>query len=276
MEKTLSLDSIDKFRESSIARGRSPHTVRGYTADLRGLLEWAGPGTRASNFDDVACQYLTATRLEAAPKTTQRRKSAFKAYAKWAAFPVPGLEDYRAPTPARPVPHPLPEGIDGVKRLMDVCDTDEERCLIGLCGMAGLRISEALAVEWSDLNMETMMLHVRGKGDKGRWVPVHKSLLVAMSAMLAMRPHGPLVDMPDRTARRAITRMGRRARLKRAISSHDLRATFGTAAYDKSKDIRVVQELLGHADSRTTEGYIGVRESAMRDVVDGLFGEDAA
>lgn len=239
------------------------------------MLEWSDGPLDHGVFDDIACEYLTAYRNEASPKTTGRRKTAFKAYARWAHIDVPGLEDYSAPTPASAVPHPLPEGIDGVKRLVKVCDTDEQACLIGLCGMAGLRISEARKVEWIDLDLETMMLHVRGKGDKGRHVPVSQTLLRLMVAMLASRPHGPLIMMPDRTARRCITRMGHRARLKRDISSHDLRATFGTAAYDKTKDIRVVQELLGHASSATTEGYIGVRQQALHDAAD-LFGEEDA
>ena len=274
METTLTIASIDKFRTSSIARGRSRHTVRAYSSDLRGLLEWAESVTH-DEFDEVACEYLTETRADAAAKTTMRRRSAFKAYARWARFPVPDLDDYRAPTPAKVVPHPLPEGIEGVKRLMAVCSTDEERLLIGLCGMEGLRISEALAVTWADVDVPNLLLKVRGKGDKGRVLPLNKSLLPLMAWLAHDRPHDPLVAMPDRTARRCITRMGRDARLKRPISSHDLRATFATAAYDKTKDIRVVQELLGHADSRTTEGYIGVRIDAMRDAAN-LFEEDAA
>lgn len=277
METTQVRDSIDQFRRSFTVRGRSANTIRAYTSDLEGFFEWAGDRLKTTtDYDLLACEFLTEFRDEKAPKTTQRRKAALTAYAKVHAIDVPMLVDYTGPTPAPAVAHPLPEGIEGVKRLVAACDTDEERALIGLCGMAGLRISEARTLTVADIDWHRMVLKIRGKGDRGREVPIQKALLVVLAPLVAQRSGDdktPFVTMPDRTARRCITRMGKRAGLKRAISSHDLRATFGTAAYNKSKDIRAVQELLGHASSRTTEGYTGVSEQTKRDASD-LFGEE--
>jgi len=65
-----------------------------------------------------------------------------------------------------------------------------------------------------------------------------------------------------------ITLLGERAGLSRPIASHDLRATFGTAVFNKTGNLRTAQELLGHSSSATTEIYTGVDLKQMRDGVD--------
>jgi site-specific recombinase XerD len=77
----------------------------------------------------------------------------------------------------------------------------------------------------------------------------------------------PLVGINERHARKVITSLGAKIGLERRISSHDLRATFATAVYDKTMDIRLVQELIGHATSAQTEVYIGVNLDKMREAV---------
>lgn len=118
-----------------------------------------------------------------------------------------------------------------------------------------------------------MMLYVRGKGDKVRMVPVSESAwsVLAVSVVRSkLNGNEPIVGLRDRFARRVITELGVKADLKRHISSHDLRATFATAAYDACLDQRVVQELLGHSSGQRTEVYIGRSASQMRSAVEGL------
>lgn len=143
----------------------------------------------------------------------------------------------------------------------------EQRALVGLCGYAGLRVSEALATttEWFDL--KTMLITVRGKGDKERIVPLSNKAWSAVSTAMVDalgRSDKRLIRYQDRSARKCITTLGEKAGLSRSISSHDLRATFATEVYNKTKDQRVVQELLGHANGSTTEVYIGVTHNAMK------------
>lgn len=179
------------------------------------------------------------------------------------------LDDYSAPTPARSQPHPIPEGIDGVRRLLDACSNEQQRALIALCGLCGLRISEARAVEPSWFDLENNLLVVRGKGDKIRRVPLSEEAMdyLRIPLIRAISTGEPLVQMKDRQARYIITALGKRANLKRHISSHDLRATFATAIYDKTLDIRTTQELLGHSSVETTQGYTGITIGKMREAV---------
>lgn len=147
--------------------------------------------------------------------------------------------------------------------------TAEQQALVGACGFIGLRIGEALSfhVDWFDPT--EMMLKVRGKGDKERVVPVSERAWSAISTayVAAMSGDGLLIHYQDRTARKCITSLGEKAHLRRAISSHDLRATYATILNDSGVNIRVIQELLGHGNVSTTEVYTAVTVKAMKEAV---------
>lgn len=125
-----------------------------------------------------------------------------------------------------------------------------------------------MKVAW--LDSHDMMLRVRGKGDKERIVPISPRAWDAISDayVRAMVGDKKLIHYEDRSARKAITNLGRKAGLCRPIASHDLRATFATEVYNKTLNQRVVQELLGHANGKTTEIYIGVNKYEMIQAVD--------
>lgn len=167
----------------------------------------------------------------------------------------------------------MPEGVSGVHRLIDAANHQNHKTLVALCGLVGLRVAEALSVRGNDFNLLEMSLTIRGKGDKTRIVPISESAWNVMALSVAhsrLEENQPIVGLKDRFARRVITELGVRAGLQRHISSHDLRATFATAVYDKCLDQRVVQELLGHSSGQTTEVYIGRSADQMRSAVEGL------
>lgn len=268
---TLSLESIERFRSSLCAKGRSLDTVKAYTTDLKiFLLEMEETEIPLSEFESTAENWLTANRKRIAPKTTGRRLTSLRAYARWAGMEQI-LRDYSIPTPAKGTPHPLPEGMEGVRRLIAATRNEKQQALIALCGYCGLRVSEALSVRPDDLDLHEMLLTIRGKGDKSRVVPVSSvcwSVIAVPYTRAACEGGREVVSLKDRFARRVITDLGRKAGLQRPIASHDLRATFATYIYDKTRDLRLVQELLGHSSSQTTEIYTLVGTKKMREAVE--------
>jgi site-specific recombinase XerD len=266
---TLSSESTEQFRNWCIARARSKNTAKAYSTDLRMFLLWTQETRQMSEispeeYSDLAMTWLNMTRETMSPKTTGRRLTSLRAFAKWANIPHE-LDEYQAPTPARAMPHPIPEGVEGLERMIEVASNSELKALVALMGFVGLRVHEALAMQTTWLDPKTMQLTVRGKGDKFRIVPVSKRAwdLISDAFTKAMCGDGTLIHYEDRSARKAITMMGQRARLSRSVSSHDLRATFATEVYNRTLDQRVVQELLGHSSSTQTEVYIGVKHYAM-------------
>src|SRR5687767_5742632 len=105
---TLSPVSIEQYRESLIARGRSENTVRAYISDL---TEFLGPATEmtADQFAMLAPRWLNSHRKTWAPKTVERRLTALRGFARWAKIEATDLDEYKPPSAGRPVPHPLPE-----------------------------------------------------------------------------------------------------------------------------------------------------------------------
>jgi integrase len=223
-------------------------------------------------FEELAMNWLQANRRRLSPKTTTRRLTSLRAFARWAGWGDP-LREYSVPIPAKGQAHPLPEGIEGVRRLIAATSNERHQTLVALCGLAGLRVAEALEVRGNDINLLEMTLSIYGKGDKVRNVPVSQEAWNVMALSVARSRLGKneqVVGLRDRFARRVITQLGVKAGLQRHISSHDLRATFATALYDHTLDQRLVQEFLGHSSGQTTEIYIGRTPAQMREAVESL------
>jgi integrase len=204
--------------------------------------------------------WLNKNRRVVNPNTLSRRLSATRDFGIFAGIPKI-LPDYSLPTAERPEPHPLPGLRVDLEKLIACCETDEQRCLVALLGFEGMRMHEALGVTMSDFNLDNQSIRIMGKGSKVRRVPLtnvaSEYIMPGLVRAQLARPGGNIIDMPERSARYFITALGKKAKLSRPISSHDLRATFATLAYQMCKDIVLVQEWLGHADPATTAIYIG-------------------
>lgn len=264
-------ESIEEFLTTLFANGNSDHTIRAYKADLTGFLnsplDLSLPVS--ASLDSRIKLYLTTNQPTWSPRTTKRKVSSFRAFGRHHGMNL--LVGYRTPKPPKPIPHPIPEGVDGVLDMLMATDSPEQRALVALCGLCGLRVTEARAITPASLDRHRGIIMVPGKGKKYRTVPLTDTawafikprieVLMNYEHLLATTP---LVEYSDRGARLVLKNLAVKAGLSTDLASHDLRATFATAAYNKCKDLRVVQELLGHSSSDTTECYTGVKMDAMR------------
>lgn len=265
----LTQASIDAFISHLRRQGASENTTRAYRSDLEQILVLAAANTTWQECEDVLADVLTAKRKEWAPRTTQRKLTSLRSWGKYAGNPLL-LNAYRAPVAAPPEPHPIPEGIAGVLRMIRSTRNPRHRALCTLTGLMGLRVGEAVAIRPEHVNATTRELKVQGKGDRGRIVPISDTaygfLLPAID--LAIKNNTTLVDRTNRGARAAITRHAKNAGLSARVSTHDMRATLATAAYEMTHDLRAVQELLGHADSKTTQTYTLSSMTARRAAIE--------
>lgn len=253
---TLSHESIEQFQLWLSEHGLAEHTVKSYASDLRVFLQEAGHSFVAlSQLESLGQQWMAKTKASVAPKTTGRRLTSFRKFAHFAGRRDMFL-DFKLPDPGKPVPQPLAEGMDGVRRMIAATRDEELRACVGLLGFAGLRISEALSLPPQAVELQRNNLVVRGKGDKTRNVPLKGDLKELLVPLLVRRFGQPtILTLEDRLARSRIKALGKRAGLKYELSSHNLRATFATELLNQTGDLRLVQELLGHSSSKTTEGY---------------------
>lgn len=194
-------------------------------------------------------------------------------FCQWAEWPE-CPKGFRLPPPEEHVANPLPEGMNGVRRLLEVCGTQDETIVVSLCGGLGLRIGEACGLPASALKVHAKRIRIVGKGDHVRTLPVNDGiwgLLLSRAIVLDFNDE-PMVTTDKDRARRSITRLGREARLSVSVASHMLRATFATDLYRRSKDILLVMKYLGHKDPATTMKYLGVDLDEMRGAAPVLFG----
>lgn len=172
-----------------------------------------------------------------------------------------------------------------VKTLLESVDTGRplglrDRAILELLYASGLRVSELTGARLENLHLEEGMIRVTGKGNKTRLVPVGKAALEAMSVYLERerprlvgRRSGSEVFLSVRGSKLTTARIWQivRERAKLAgldgnVYPHQLRHSFATHLLGNGADLRVIQELLGHADISTTQIYTHVDQKRLRQV----------
>ncbi len=206
----------------------------------------------------------------------------------------------KPPTPSRRLPKSLT--LDEVLALLEGAGGDSpsdgpltlrNRALLELLYSTGARISEAVGLDVDDVDTEARSVLLRGKGGKQRLVPVGRPAIAALDAYLVRgRPElagrrrglgsspsrsapapGPAIFLNARGGRlsrqsawQVLQDAAERAGVTAAVSPHTLRHSFATHLLDGGADVRVVQELLGHASVTTTQIYTLVTVHALREV----------
>jgi integrase/recombinase XerC len=286
--------ALDAFvRHLDLERGRSPHTVRAYAGDVRGLLAHAAAAGAADVGDlDLALlrSWLAASRAGGAARATlARRGAAARAFTAWAARtgrlaadPGPLLA---APRRTRPLPEVLRQ--DEALRLLEAVQGDapedlRDRLVLELLYGTGIRVAELCGLDVDDVDRGRRVLRVLGKGAKERTVPFGLPAERALEAWLGRgRPYwataasGPALllgrrggRLDPRTARAVVHRRIAAVPGAPDLGPHGLRHSAGTHLLEGGADLRSVQELLGHATLASTQIYTHVSVERLRTTYD--------
>jgi integrase/recombinase XerD len=191
----------------------------------------------------------------------------------------------KPPTPTKRLPKALP--LSDVEAILEAAGAPDtvlalrDRALLEVLYGTGARISEAVGLDIDDLDTVDQTVLLRGKGGKERLVPVGGFALTAVSHYLTRaRPDlvgsgkgGPALFLNSRGGRLSrqsawavLVKAAERAGITTAVSPHTLRHSFATHLLDGGADVRVVQELLGHASVTTTQIYTLVTVDNLREV----------
>ncbi|EFQ83947.1 tyrosine recombinase XerD [Aeromicrobium marinum DSM 15272] len=190
----------------------------------------------------------------------------------------------KPPRPAQRLPKAL--ALEQVEAILDAAGApgtrlaQRDRALLELLYGTGARISEAVGIDVDDLDLDESTLLLRGKGGKHRIVPVGSfaataigDYLVGARVALSSTAASPALFLNSRGGRLSrqsawtvLTRAARRAGVETDVSPHTLRHSFATHLLDGGADVRVVQELLGHASVTTTQIYTLVTVERLREV----------
>ncbi|HTY30066.1 site-specific tyrosine recombinase XerD [Mycobacterium sp.] len=287
----------------TIERGVAKNTLSSYRRDLRRYskhLSDRGIHDLAKVGEDDVSEFLVALR-RGDPDTGIAALSAVSAAR--ALIAVRGLHRFaaaeglaeldvaravRPPTPGRRLPKSLT--IEEVLALLEGAGGDSpsdgpltlrNRALLELLYSTGSRISEAVGLDVDDIDTEARSVLLRGKGGKQRLVPIGRPAVQALDAYLvrgrpdlARRGRGtPATFLNARGGRlsrqsawQVLQDAAERAGITSGVSPHMLRHSFATHLLEGGADVRVVQELLGHASVTTTQIYTLVTVHALREV----------
>jgi integrase/recombinase XerD len=279
-----------------VERGLADATLRAYRSDLTDFRTTAGHDGGWATTPDVAVGYLASRSRRGypderalAPTSLRRRAAALKGFYRFAygegLIPVDVAAHLDLPRQVRRLPDTL--DVDEVDRLLEAASSGgpRDRALLELLYAAGLRVSEALRLDREDLSLDGAFVRVIGKGDKERLVPVGDIALDWLVAWidgprgeLLVAHHvqpvrgGPLFvggrgrRLARQQAWRIVGDAAARAGLTGQVSPHTLRHSFATHLLEGGADLRVVQELLGHASISTTQLYTHLTGERIRDV----------
>ncbi len=287
----------DYLDHLSVERGLAANTLASYRRDLRrylASLAHSGRGSLREVTEDDVASFLARLREGDAEHSPLGSGSAARAV-----VAVRGLHrfalregraatdparDVRPPTPPRRLPRAL--SVQEVEALLAASGAEgtalgiRDRALLELLYGTGARISEAVGLAVDDVDTETSVARLTGKGGKDRLVPMGRYAVEALEAYLVRaRPPlaaaghgGPALFLNARGGR--LSRQSAwtvlRAAAGRAelpgVSPHTLRHSFATHLLDGGADVRVVQELLGHASVATTQVYTLVTVDRLREV----------
>src|SRR3954449_6115178 len=276
-------------------RGRSANTLVAYRRDLSGYTWWLG--AHAMTLRDVDRSgldvFVSGRRGDgSAPSSVARQIAAVRMLHRFlveegmrADDPTADIEGVRVPAG---IPHPLSE--DEVTALLQAPATNDpvglrDRALLEFLYATGARISEACGLSLGDFDHEEQLVRLLGKGSKERVVPYGRHAAAALAAWLG--PSGRPHMEPARWARRGdaeavflnlrgarLTRQAAWAMVKKygdrvgigdKLSPHVLRHSCATHLLDHGADLRIVQELLGHASISTTQVYTKVSQDRLFD-----------
>ena len=297
-QKTLMNDAdrkvIDEFLDALWAeRGLSENTMSAYRTDLTGLAKWlfTQKGSSASLInagrEDLLDYLASRVKNGARPRSTARLLSSIRRFYQYQIREEILQEDpssrIDAPKLGRSLPVSLSES--EVESLLEAPDTSEvlglrDRTMLEMLYASGLRVSELITLQLSQLNLRQGVVRVTGKGDKERLVPLGEEAIEWLERYLSDSRTHLIKNKPSDflfTTRRGgsmtrqafwyiIKRYANTAEIKQGLSPHTLRHSFATHLLNNGADLRVVQMLLGHSDLSTTQIYTHVATERLKDV----------
>jgi integrase/recombinase XerC len=258
-------------------RRLSPHTCEAYERDLRALLEFCEREQIASfkDLDSFAVRRFAAEshRKGLSPRSVARRLSAVRTFLNYLVETGALKSNAGVHVQAPKAPRRLPPTLDPdqVASLLAISGDDpktlQDRAILELFYSSGLRLAELVGLSLGDVDIGDRTVRVVGKGSKTRVVPVGKQALAALHDWLAVRSElarpGELAlfvgsrgaRVSPRVVQKRVNEWAKRQGAPTRVHPHMLRHSFATHLLESSRNLRAVQELLGHASLSTTQIY---------------------
>lgn len=277
-----------------IERGLSANSITNYSYDIVKIMDYLKDSkletSPISINEEQIQEFLYAISKTLGARSRSRLISGLRSFFNYLIF-----EDYRKTNPldliespkiGRKLPDTLStEEIDQMIESIDLSHPQGERnrTILETLYSCGLRVSELINLKQSDLFFEEGFLNITGKGDKQRFVPIHPETIKYIEIyQTQIRSHHPAIkghedilflNRRGKQLTRAmiftiVKQTVKNAGLTKTVSPHTFRHSFATHLLENGADLRSIQQMLGHESITTTEIYMHLDRSHLREVVE--------
>lgn len=276
------------LRYLKLERGYSPNTVEAYKHDLDwllGYLEQEGLDPLSVKLEDLEHFAAMLSDHDISAKSQARILSGVRAFYRYLVLDgyldVDPTELLESPHLPQHLPEYLStEEVDALENSIDLTSNEghRNRAIIEVFFSCGLRVSELTNLKLSDLFLPQGFIRVNGKGGKQRLVPISERAIHELELwfddrrQMNIKPGEEDYVFLNRRGHHLtrtmilimVKRQAEAAGIRKTISPHTLRHSFATALLKGGADLRIIQELLGHADLGTTEIYTHMDDESLR------------
>jgi len=267
-------DYLDKLSQELRLRNYSKRTIESYTICLRYFFEFLKKNNveiEDDNQELVKKFLLQKQERGASAQTINLYLNAIKTFYKDILKSQQKI-DLRFAKKSKKLPVVLSHR--EIEMIIEATINLKHRLMISLAYGAGLRVSEVISLKVKDIDFDELMIHLKGaKGNKDRITVLPEKLKSAIQNLITEKSlNDPVFEsersgiLTDRTAQAIFNHGLRKAGIKKEATFHSLRHSFATHLLENGTDIRYIQELLGHANIRTTQIYTKVTNPAVRNI----------
>jgi integrase/recombinase XerD len=285
---------LDYSHYLKIERGLSSHTLQNYIRDVKKLISFLNKKKISSSpiaiKDEVIQQFIYEIAKEISPRSQARIISGLRSYFNYLIF-----ENYRASNPTDLIETPkigvkLPDTLSEqeINNLISAIDLskaegERNRAMLETMYSCGLRVSELIDLKISDLFFDEGFIKIVGKGNKERFIPIHfsaqKYIILYMNEIrtqlkikkgfedtLFLNRRGK--SLSRQMIFMILKDLAIKIVLNKKISPHTFRHSFATHLLKNGADLRAIQQMLGHESITTTEVYVHLDTSYLKEIVE--------
>ncbi len=259
----------------------SGHTIRNYVNVNSQLIDFSKKQPEQITEDDVK-SFIAENLTDKSSSTIILFLSAIK-YAYSSILGKDITAGIKRPKKERKIPSVLTK--QEVRQLLNSIENKKSRLMLSLLYAAGLRVSELVNLKVEDINFKEKIGHIRqGKGRKDRIFNIPSFLFSQLQKQAEKQEKnkeeylftGPKGQLSPRNLQKIVQKAVKKAEINKKVSPHTLRHSFATHLLEDGVDIRIIQELLGHADLSTTQIYTHISQEQIKKVkspLDNLMGK---
>lgn len=266
---------LEKLRRELQYRNYSPKTIRAYVTCVKYFLEKIWKNPEHISREEIIDFILFLQTQNKAPKTINLYKEAIKFFYREILKDVRNI-DIKLSKEAKKLPLVLSR--EEIQKILSHIKNEKHRLIIALCYSAWLRVSEIISLKVGDIDIENLIIHIKAwKWQKERITVFSASLKKDILQLSALKNWKELFieserggKLTTRTLQKIFQDALKKSWIQKPATFHSLRHSFATHLLENGTDIRYIQELLGHANIKTTQIYTKVMNPHLRKIISPL------